>query len=161
MKRSLTFYLVIVVAAMLILVGLLALPGGVGLPVKWELPPGYKGWVTLRYLDASCQVIERQGFFLVIKVSGEGIACTSEFLERRWRHNIFEYVNADGSVMKAEASWGDSEYRPGGGLLDRWFIGTQLEFEQNGSALPPTPMEWSNQNAGGTHPQNGKLKAKK
>ncbi|ULA57977.1 MAG: hypothetical protein LZF60_20024 [Nitrospira sp.] len=153
MKRSWALVVVVVAALLLILAGFLILTGGLGLPVKWELPPGHKGWVTVRYLDASCAPIEQRGLFLVIKVSDEGTGCTSDFLARKSRYNIFEYVNSDGSRVKAESSWGESEYRPGGGLLDRWFIGTKSDLKQSGSTRPPTPTEWSNQNAG-VHPSD-------
>lgn len=159
MKRVLICCLAVGLAGLLTIVGYFIWTGGFGLPVRWELPPGYKGWVVLRYLDASCKWIERRGLFLVIKVPQDGKACTSDFLARRWRYNLFEYVHADGSRTKVETPWGESEYRPGGGLLDRWFIGTEAEFTQSGQLRPP--IEWHDENVGRTHSSDASNGSKK
>ena len=48
------------------------------LPLRLEIPEGYRGYVVLQYALATCPVLPRRDGFTVIRFGDDGRACTSE-----------------------------------------------------------------------------------
>jgi hypothetical protein len=72
-----------------------------GLPIRWEIPAGYRGWVVVMYEDLACQALRRDGIYdQVIRVDANGCGCTSSSEARGWRVHHYDYVAADGSRVR-------------------------------------------------------------
>jgi hypothetical protein len=135
MKRLLIWGLLAAVGAVLVLVGVVVIfSHGIGRPLRWELPFGYRGWAVLFYDQPRCAPLERSGLYLVIRFDAIGRACTSESQLGGWRYNRFEYVLPDGGRVHLPIS-----RRGGGGLIwggaytypanaYKFFVGTQQEY---------------------------------
>src|SRR5579884_3927484 len=73
--------------------------GGVGRPIRWELPDGYTGWVTVQYTQPACEPIGHEGLWLVIRVPASGQACVSDPMPSpAWRFQRFDYLSSDGRL---------------------------------------------------------------
>ena len=48
------------------------------LPLQFEIPDGYRGYVVLQYALGSCAVLPRRSGHTVIRFGDDGRACTSE-----------------------------------------------------------------------------------
>jgi hypothetical protein len=156
-KRMVIIAFIVVGSGLLLLVGFFTFTRGLGLPVRYEIPPGYKGWILHRDRDPLCPPTGRHGLFWVIKVGQDGNACTSAPLKKKWRYYRFDYVGTDGSRIKVDAPWGHSLSRshtqtlgPGAHtyvstaedeLGMAWFIGTEAELKQSGYSYSPTKKQ--------------------
>lgn len=146
MKKAISYLLLGIGGLALIGVcGLLFLfiPGGIGLPIKWELPDGYKGWVVFRSGDPSCKPYARQGIWLVVHVANDGSACVSNPRDPKWRFEYFVYVHPDGSTTRVDdVRGGHAHYGPADEIVDADFIGSDAEIRQSPLPLyryrPPT-----------------------
>lgn len=67
-----------------------------GRPMRYQFPPGFKGWIVLKYEDPSCPQLLRQGVFYVVNVPASGRVCTSTSHDHRWIYYQFEYAYPDG-----------------------------------------------------------------
>jgi hypothetical protein len=146
------FCLAIVSALTLCAYALTPISLGVGLPVKYELPAGFKGWFVHRAHDPLCPPLERRGVYWIVRVGKDGIACSSNPLPRKWRVYIFESVAPDGTRRKLESPWGHTVYRsrtyspyPGATISvstsddevgPAWFVGTRAELDKAGYTAP-------------------------
>jgi hypothetical protein len=134
-------------SGVLLLVGSLivrmVLKGDIGRPVRYELPPGYRGWAAVRYEDPACPPLRTKGIWLVIPVGAGGRGCTSSPPPRGWRYTRFEYVAPDGKRTALRIT-----HRGGGGeawpydyvlntKLETIFIGTEEEW----GTAPRAPSE--------------------
>jgi hypothetical protein len=63
-------------------------------PISYELPKGYTGWVTVKYEKQNAPSLERIGGRYIIKISNDGFAETSSRLEEGWAAD--EYFWQDG-----------------------------------------------------------------
>jgi hypothetical protein len=73
---------------------------GVGRPIRYELPDGYRGWVVIEYYNPDCPPRESKGIFLVVKVPSSGRVCISGPLQDHdgaWGLPLYEYVMSDGT----------------------------------------------------------------
>lgn len=135
MKRLFVWTAIAVVGALVALIGVVVIfSHGIGRPLRWELPFGYRGWAVLFYDQAQCAPLERSGLYLVIRFGANGRACTSESQLRGWRYHRYEHVRPDGSRVHLPIT-----RRGGGGLIwgnayaypanaDEFFVGTQQEY---------------------------------
>lgn len=126
----------------LVLVGICGLliffiPGGIGLPIRWELPQEYKGWVVFRSSDLACKPYERQGIWLLVHVANDGSACVSNPRDPKWRFNYIVHVHPDGSTPRVGEVRGEhAHYGLPGGVVDAYFIGSEAELKRS-----PPPWE--------------------
>jgi len=122
MKKTVSYLLVRVGGLVLVVVCLFLAyfmsTGGLGLPMKWEIPPGYKGWVILRSGDPSCRPYERRGFWLVVQVANDGKACTSDPRDTKWRFQYYVYVHPDGSTTGVDEVAGEHAHYEGTTKVD-------------------------------------------
>ena len=98
MKKALSYILFSIGGFALIgiclLVGYFMGTSGLGMPMRWEIPPGYKGWVMLRSGDPSCQPYDRRGIWFVIHVANDGMACISDPRDTKWRFESFGHSSS-------------------------------------------------------------------
>jgi hypothetical protein len=103
---------------------------GVGRPIRWELPNGYRGWLVVEYEVPRCPPLLTSGMYFVIKPSSEGRACTSSPAPMGWRYHKYEYVHPDGartivrSVGHTDRQVWPITYGPAGNR-ELIFIGTE------------------------------------
>lgn len=142
MKKAVSYLLLGIGGLALIYLSLVVyLMGGIGnfgMPVRWEIPPGYKGWIMLRSGDPSCKPYDKQGIWHVVHVANDGMACMSDSRETKWRFESFVYKNPDGSMTKIEYAevTGGHRYDSPGGVIDAYFIGSGADAERT---RPPYP----------------------
>jgi hypothetical protein len=108
---------------------------GIGRPLRWELPVGYRGWAVLFYDKPQCPLLPRSGLYVVIRFDGNGRACTSESQLRGWRYHRYEHVPHDGSHVAHQPItsrgdgrliWGNAYAYPENAY--EFFIGTHQEY---------------------------------
>ena len=104
-----------------------------GRPIRWELPPDYKGWLVVQYEDPSCPALSVGGPYLVVRVPPTGRVCTSSPLPEGWRHHRYEYVHPDGRRTEASSPW--SSYSSGL-KRENVFIGTRAELDRSWASEP-------------------------
>jgi hypothetical protein len=135
-KRLLVWAGVAVVGALVALISVVSIfSHGIGRPLRWELPVGYRGWAALFFDQAQCAPLARSGLHVVIRFDGNGRACTSESQLRGWRYHRYEYVRQDGSrVVRLPITsrgdgrliWGNAYAYPENAY--EFFVGTQREY---------------------------------
>jgi hypothetical protein len=94
--RGAVLSVVIVLTGIAVLLAIAALAGALGRPLRWELPPGYRGWVVVRFGDPACPPLRGSGIYLVVPVTAGGRGCTSSPVPAGWRYYRYEYVGPDG-----------------------------------------------------------------
>jgi hypothetical protein len=109
---------------------------GIGRPVLWEVPEGFRGWASLEHERPECPPLRTRGVFLVLSTLPDGHGCTSSPAPvPAARYRRLEYVSSDGSRLKGEISKGrfyDASRR-------QWFlfVGSEAELrEQPGPKWP-------------------------
>jgi hypothetical protein len=123
---------------------------GVGRPIRYELPDGYKGWVVIEYYNSACPPLESKGIFHVVKVPSSGRVCMSGLLqdEDSWRLPLYEYVRSDGTRRRipsfkddAREVWAGNyvlfQTREEGNPQYGIFVGNMKEYE-NRTSMPYT-----------------------
>jgi hypothetical protein len=135
----------------LALVGLLLLQSALAPAVRWEMPAGFRGWVTVRYEDPTCPALRREAGMLVVPVNTLGCGCTSEPIPDRWRPS-YVYVHPDGKIIEIRSTgWGGGGEVWGGFTSPRqashqfpelgFYVGTENEFKQGAFGPPPRPTD--------------------
>ncbi len=122
--------------------------GGIGLPVRFELPPGYKGWLVLKSDDPACKPYQQQGMWLTVQVGNDGSACVSDHRDPKWHFTHFVYLHPDGSTTKVQEVRGERAhyssakeildgvtyyYSRSDDVVDAYFVGSEAELKQSPS----------------------------
>jgi hypothetical protein len=122
----------------LIIIGVAPLTGNFGRPILWELSPGFRGWVVVKYQRSDCLPLSTTtSIFSVISVLASGQACTSSPMPKGWRYVRYEYVLGDGRRSLIPSSgWGsNSEIKPisvnSEKRMEVIFVGSQQELNKN------------------------------
>jgi hypothetical protein len=141
-KTALIVVGVVVLIPVLLFVGywaLLIFSQGISLPpTRYELPPGYRGWVVVQFDDPNCPAMRSKGIYQVISISASGRGCTSNRPPKGWSYNPVVYVNADGSRKKVEAHFTSNS---ADGKWSHFFVGTQAELDKSWSNEPQYERE--------------------
>ena len=104
--------------------------GGVGRPILWEVPAGFRGWASIRYENPACAPLGVRGFFLVLSALPSGGGCTSSPTPRPvWRYFRLEYVHPDGTRSKGEL--GSGHFTDMDKKMGFLFIGTEEELRRD------------------------------
>jgi hypothetical protein len=114
----------------IVLVAVFFALGGIGRPILWEVPAGYRGWASIRYEDPACPPLSTRGLFLVLSAIPDGHGCTSSRPPRPvWRYFRLEYVYPDGTRSRGKLSTGHFDD------LDKklgfFFVGTEEELRRD------------------------------
>jgi len=122
-------------------------------PIKYLVPSGYVGWITILYGESGAPRLPLRGGNLICKIPNGALLRTSATLENGWAKDEFFYYSADGSLQPLrETTWG------GGGQVwdgsvstvmsdhskpQRWeetyFIGSEDQFHHAGPQPLPGP----------------------
>jgi uncharacterized protein DUF6843 len=131
MRKVKIIVTILVVVPLLLFVGywgLLILSQGISWPpIRYELPPGYRGWIVVRFEDEKCPAMRSDGLFRVINIAS-GRGCTSTPAPSGWSYNRVVYVGPDGARTRVEAHF--ITYGEDGRRL-RFFVGTQEELNRS------------------------------
>jgi hypothetical protein len=129
--RGVVLSVVIVLTGIAVLLAIAALAGALGRPLRWELPPGYRGWVVVRFDDPACPPLRGSGIYLVVPVTAAGRGCTSSPVPAGWRYYRYEYVGPDGTRTVIRSSGWDASSEIWPFTAGRFFVGTKAERERS------------------------------
>ena len=129
------------------LVIVVAINQGIGRPVRYELAPGYRGWVMVEHENPSCPPLVVKGLYLLIPVPPSGRACTSSPAPKGWRYFRYQYVTVDGQRTTIPSGGSGNENQIWASshapaqkevTLPRatFFVGTKEELEKSWSQEP-------------------------
>jgi len=102
-------------------------------PIRYELPPGYKGWVVVQFEDLSCPPPRTSGIYVEISISSSGRGCSPSPASKGWTYYRPEYVHSDGRRVRAPfraISHNEEKKR------DLIFIGTDEELNNSWATAP-------------------------
>jgi len=68
-------------------------------PISYELPKGFTGWVTVKYEKQNAPPLERIGGRYIIKISGDGFAETSSKFEDGWAADEYYWLDGGKKVL--------------------------------------------------------------
>jgi hypothetical protein len=113
------------------------------MPMRYEIPGGFKGWFVVQFENRSCPPLPSQGIFLVVSVPASGKVCTSTPYPKGLVYYRFEYVFLNG---KRERLRWNRHGKPGtqvwligydfGSKSEEDFVGDENSMNHSGS--PPT-----------------------
>jgi len=119
----------------------------------WELPSGYRGWVTMEYSNPDCPAVDNTGFTVTYKIDGHGHGCTSSSPAGSVHWN--SYVALDSQNRRKELLWG--QWGKGGDLWagatvwagtshpvlrgEYFFMGTEDELKKSWGLKPTQWIE--------------------
>jgi len=129
-----------------------------GKPMRYELPEGFKGWITIRFADPTCPPLRSEGIFLVVSVPTSGRVCTSTPHSNGWVYCRFEYLHSDGSKTSIPLRFGSTSpqkiyvglvaYLPDYNWEEDW-VGTKEDSNHWGR--PPDPWRQNSEPDSSTH----------
>ncbi len=109
-------------------------------PFIFEIPAGYKGWVSVRFFEGSCPELptegETEGDKMLVKLPATGRLCTISPLGFGKAADEYYYVDASGNRTDAA---GDIQQEhvaiegasPNKQIYERFFVGTAEELKKS------------------------------
>jgi len=76
-------------------------------PEIYEIPDGYRGWVTIRFSRPSCEPLPKSGDTVVLKIAADGSLCTSSSLPEGMGHETYYYMTNAGRTLLRQSGDGD------------------------------------------------------
>lgn len=132
------------VGKILLLVSALGLPGcnnETRKPFIFEIPAGYKGWVSVRFFqpDPGCPALLAEGDKPVVRIPANGRLCTGSPLGFGKAADEYYYVDASGSPGSRIDAKADvlQEHvalegaAPDKRIYERFFVGTEAELKSS------------------------------
>lgn len=103
-------------------------------PFIYEIPAGYKGWVSVQFYRQDCPPMETEGEKIVVKIPAVGKLCTGTPLGFGDADDEFYYVDAAGNRTDAKADVRNEHVAiegasPGKMIFERFFVGTEAELK--------------------------------
>ncbi len=103
-------------------------------PFIFEIPAGYKGWVSVRFFEGSCPELPVEGDKMLVKLPATGRLCTISPLGFGKAADEYYYVDASGNRTDAAgdilqehvAIEGASPHKQ---IYERFFVGTAEELK--------------------------------
>lgn len=140
MKRMLWRAIIGLVLVLVLVMAWVVIFLGVGRPILWEVPAGFRGWASVRHEQPQCPPLRTRWLFLVLSALPNGHGCTSSPAPApASRYYRLEYVHPDGTRTRGVIATGqfyDASRR-------EWylFIGTEEELKREGGPrrLPNRP----------------------
>ncbi len=117
---------------------------GIDMPLLFELPANYHGWVAVEHDNAHCPPTPRKGIYRVISIPSSGRACTSSALLEHWTYMRYDYVAPNGIRTTLRSSgWdedrqvrADTPCRSGHEPCYAFFVGTKEELDNSWAQAP-------------------------
>lgn len=103
-------------------------------PFVYEIPAGYKGWVSVHFYRPDCPQLATEGEKLLVKLPPNGRLCTGTPLGFGDAADEFYYVDASGNRTDAKADVLQEHVAiegasPGKMIYERFFVGTEAELK--------------------------------
>jgi hypothetical protein len=102
-------------------------------PFIYEIPAGYKGWVSVQFFRPDCPQMETEGEKIVIKIPKDGRLCTGAPLGFGDADDEYYYVDAAGNRTDAKADILQEhvalESAAPKKIYERFFVGTEAELK--------------------------------
>ena len=129
-----------VFARMLLFVSVLGVVLGLGgcenptrPPFVFEIPAGYKGWVSVQFFRPDCPELPTEGEKLLVKLPPNGRLCSGTPLGFGDAPDEFYYVDAAGNRTDAKGDIRQEHVAIEGAapksLYERFFVGTEAELK--------------------------------
>lgn len=120
--------------------GVLACQNDVRQPFVFEIPAGYKGWVSVQLFRGDCPPLGDEEGKLVARIPANGRLCAGSPLGFGNPGDEFYFVDAAGRRTDARAQIHQQHTAiegasPGKQIFERFFVGTDEEFAN----APPEP----------------------
>lgn len=105
-------------------------------PFIFEIPAGYKGWVSVRFFQPDCPELPVEGEKLVVKLPANGRLCTGTPLGFGSTVDEYYYVDASGARTDAKADIRQEHVAiegaaPAKQIYERFFVGTEAELKSS------------------------------
>jgi hypothetical protein len=104
-------------------------------PFIYEIPAGFKGWVSVQFFRAEpgCPELATEGEKILVKLPPNGRMCTGSPLGFGDAPDEYYYVDASGKRTDASADVHEEHVAIEGtapkNLYDRFFVGTEAELK--------------------------------
>lgn len=103
-------------------------------PFIFEIPAGYKGWVSVRFFKPDCPELPVEGEKPVVKIPADGRMCTISPLGFGKAADEYYYVDASGVRTDAKADILQEHVAiegatPGKQIYERFFVGTEAKLK--------------------------------
>jgi len=108
---------------------------GIDLPVRHQLPDGFRGWALIQYQRPACPALSTQGIHLIIPYDATGRACTSSLPPAGWRYRSVVYVHRDGTRRAIPETMLHVYSHSINDNADTFFVGTEADFAADRTPL--------------------------
>lgn len=102
-------------------------------PFIFEIPAGYKGWVSVQFYRPDCPEMPMEGDKILIKLPADGKLCSGTALGFGKAADEYYYVDAAGNRTDAKADILQEHVAIEGAapknLFERFFVGTEAELK--------------------------------
>jgi hypothetical protein len=103
-------------------------------PFIYEIPAGYKGWVSVQFFRPDCPEMATEGEKVVVKIPANGSLCTGTPMGFGDVQDEFYYVDAAGKRTDARADIRQDHMAIEGAapekkIFERFFVGTEAELK--------------------------------
>ena len=103
-------------------------------PFIYEIPAGYKGWVSVQFYRPDCPEMKTEGEKIVVPLPADGKLCTGTPLGYGEAADEYYYVDASGNRTDARADVRNEHVAiegasPGKMVFERFFVGTEAELK--------------------------------
>jgi hypothetical protein len=102
-------------------------------PFIYEIPAGYKGWVSVQFYRPDCPELPTEGEKIVVKLPPNGRLCSGTALGFGKAADEFYYVDASGNRTDARADVFQEHVALEGtapkSIYERFFVGTEAELK--------------------------------
>lgn len=102
-------------------------------PFIFEIPAGYKGWVSVQFFRPDCPEMPMEGEKILVKLPADGRLCTATALGFGKAADEYYYVDAAGNRTDARADILQEHVAIEGAapknLFERFFVGTEAELK--------------------------------
>jgi len=133
----------------IVVVSLLIIRGGFSRPVVYEIPGGFRGWVTISYRSPGCPRLRSEGIQVVVTIPPSGHACTSSDSQfPKWHRvdHVYIYeenqrmplqftIKGRGGMIWSDFFWEASE-NGSGKPVEGFFVGTEDELPVHLDHMP-------------------------
>ena len=102
-------------------------------PFLFEIPAGYKGWVSVQFFRPDCPELATEGEKVVVKIPADGRLCTGTPMGFGEVPDEYYYVDASGNRTDARADILQEHVALEGAapkqIFERFFVGTEAELK--------------------------------
>jgi hypothetical protein len=103
-------------------------------PFIYEIPAGYKGWVSVQFFRPDCPPLASEGEKLLVRLPADGRLCTGSPMGFGDAADEYYYVDASGNRTDAKSDILQEHVAiegasPSKKIFERYFVGTEAELK--------------------------------